>query len=477
VSEPFTAAVAANRFGLGARPGELAQIGAQPRDWLRAQLNGPPPLLVDGELRSSAETLSGALEIRRESRVAKREKAAPVSQAAPETATQANALAAVAKVGQLYRPAYVAESAARLRAAVVTQRPFVERLVGFWTNHFALSVDKRQVLGVAGAFEREAIRPNVMRYFADLLLAAEQHPAMLLYLDNHLSVGPNSQAARALQRRQVQRRVGINENLARETLELHTLGVGGGYTQKDVTTFAEVLTGWSIGGDGPRAQPREAGCFVFRPELHEPGDRMVLGRRYPDGGLDQGVAVLRDLAAAKATAYFLATKLVRHFVADEPPLTAVARVARAWLDSKGYLPAVYRALIEAPEAWKEPLSKFKTPNDYVVSTYRGLGLPVDQGRLNAGALEQLGQRTYSPGSPAGWPDRGADWDGASALFRRIEWADAVGQRVGSRRDAAELAPLLLGGNLRSATRTAIARATSGAQAITLLLAAPEFMRR
>ncbi len=216
---------------------------------------------------------------------------------------------------------------------------------------------------------------------------------------------------------------------------------------------------------------------MFRPQLHEPGAKVVLGKRYPDGGIDQGEAVLRDIAAKPATARFIATKLARHFISDEPPTKAIERLSHAFLTSGGDLPTLYRALIALQEAWAEPLSKYKTPSDYIVSTFRGLELPVANGRVSLGSFEVMGQRTYSPGSPAGWPDRGDDWNGASALMKRIEWADAVGQRVGNKRNAAELAPQLLGETLTANTRTAVARAASGPQALTLLLAAPEFMRR
>jgi uncharacterized protein (DUF1800 family) len=216
---------------------------------------------------------------------------------------------------------------------------------------------------------------------------------------------------------------------------------------------------------------------VFRAEFHEPGAKVVLNTRYADDGVGQGTAVLRDLARQQATARFIATKLVRHFVADEPPPAAVGRVAGAFTASEGDLPTVYRALLDARDSWALPLAKFKTPSDYIVSAYRGLSLPVEAGKGPLVPFELLGQRTWSPGSPAGWPDRSADWDGASALLKRIEWANAVGGRVGSRRDAAELAPQMLGTNLSDATRTAVARAASASQALTLLMAAPEFMRR
>ena len=467
--QTIAAIIAANRFGLGARPGELALIGGDAREWLRAQLQAPAPVLTAPELRPSWQILAQALDLRREIQAQRRVGAAGGA---------ANGVGdpAQKRLPQLLRPVYATEVTARVQHAVATERPFLERLTQFWTNHFALSIDKQFLAGLAGSFEREAIRPHVLGSFTDMLLAVETLPAMQLYLDNYLSVGPNSQAAQRRARRQAAR-IGINENLAREILELHTLGVAGGYSQQDVTTFAEVISGWSIGGAGARFGGGEPGRFVFRPELHEPGAKVVLGRRYPDEGFGQGVAVLRDLARERATAHFIATKLARHFIEDEPPPEAVARLTDAWLRSGGDLPGVYAALIEAREAWRQPLAKYKTPADYVVSSFRGLALPVEADHAPPAAFELLGQRTWSPGAPAGWPDRSADWDGASALMKRIQWADAVGARLGNRRDALQLAPQLLGANLTGATRQAITHAASAAQALTLLLAAPEFMRR
>ena len=448
-------AIAANRFGLGARPGDLAQLAPDPRGWLAGQLRGAPPRILDPTLRGSAEILAESVEIVRERR--------------------ADAGAAV-KLGELYRPTYVAEATARLRAAVASDRPFIERLTQFWTNHFAVSVDKFKVLGVAGAFEREAIRPNVLGTFSDLTLAVEQHPAMLLYLDNETSIGPGSPLALRVARRRPDARLGINENLAREIMELHTLGVNGGYTQADVTTFAKVISGWSIGGGQGRLASGAPGRFIFRPEFHEPGPQVILGTRYEQPGIEQGEAVLRALSLHPATARHIATKLTRHFVSDDPPPAVVERLTHAFMASGGDLPSVYRALIHSPESWGEPLVKYKTPSDYVISSFRGLGLPVE-GRGALAGLELLGQRTYSPGSPAGWPDGASDWDGASALLKRIEWAERLGERLAARLDARELAAQLLGGTLGEGTRTAIARAASAAQALTLLLASPEFLRR
>jgi uncharacterized protein (DUF1800 family) len=464
VDTALNAAIAANRFGLGARPAELARIGADAHDWLAAQLAGGAPQLRGTNLRASADILSQALELRRERRDARAE------------AVARNA-AVVMKVAQLYRPVYVAETTARIGEALTTERPFLEHLTYFWTNHFAVSVDQVAVFGLAGSFEREAIRPHVLGNFTELLLASTQHPAMLLYLDNQISIGPNSQLAQRAARRGGERRFGINENLAREILELQTLGVSGGYTQADVTSFAKVITGWSIGANFGRFAGGTPGQFVFREQMHEPGAQSVLGKRYAEGGMEQGVAVLRDLVRHPATAQFVATKLARHFIADEPPRTAVDALARAFHDSSGDLLRVYRALIGCKESWAQALAKFKTPGEYIISSLRGLDVPVQYADKARASFALLGQRIYSPGSPAGWPDRSADWDGASAIMKRIEWADALGQKLGAHRDAAQLAPQWLGGAMSAATHTSISRAASASQALTLLLTAPEFMRR
>jgi uncharacterized protein (DUF1800 family) len=464
-----TAAIAANRFGLGARPGELDGL-SDPPAWLLRQLQGAPPVLSGEGLRPSSETLARAIELRRERK-------------AMRSAGDDDRVAAALKLPTIYRPVYIDEAFARLSFSVNTDRPFLERLTQFWSNHFAVSVDKLLVLGLAGAMEREAIRPQVTGRFTDMLLAVEKHPAMLLYLDNAASIGPNSRAGKLVGRRGKGRKADINENLAREILELHTLGVDGGYTQADVTTFAMALSGWSIGGQdlgrrltrliGDNGRPGE---FFFREAFHEPGTRKLLGRSYGEDGVEQGEAVLKDLALRRETARHVTTKLARHFIADQPPQEVIERMTGAWLDSRAHLPTVYRAMIESAQAWETPLAKYKTPADYIYSAYRGLAIPLREKRRALQAFENLGQRALSPGSPAGWPDTSADWDGSSALLKRIAWADVTAQRL-EQRNARELAPQLLGGTLSEDTAKAIARAESGAQALTLLLAAPEFMRR
>src|SRR5262245_14115172 len=281
-SSPLAAAIAANRFGLGAKPGELAVVVNDPRGWLLRQLEGTPPILVDQDLQPSSEVLKKAIQLRRE--------LGEIRKGAKEDgAGSARSAAAALKFAMNSRPVYIGEAVARLSHAVSTDRPFLERLTHFWSNHFAVSVDKVAVLGLAGAMEREAIRPNVTGSFTRLLLAVEKHPAMLLYLDNQASIGPNSRAAGLLEKRGKSggRKLDINENLAREILELHTLGVDGGYTQADVTTFAKAITGWSIGGESQGRRLERLGIetgtpgeFFFREELHEPGAKRLLGRSY-----------------------------------------------------------------------------------------------------------------------------------------------------------------------------------------------------
>ncbi len=479
----LAAAIAVNRFGLGAKPGELDKVGTSARDWLMAQLKGKPPVLAGASLEPASKTLGQVLELRQEQIEQRREKRTDAKSGSDADSALKNA---ALKLGAIYRPVYLAETVARFTHAVTTDRPFLERLTQFWTNHFAVSVDKNVVLGLAGAMEREAIRPRVTGNFADLLLAVEKHPAMLLYLDNATSIGPDSKAARFVARRGKgnNRKVDINENLAREILELHTLGVNGGYTQTDVTTFAKAISGWSIGGqeNGRRFAKLGAGTgtpgeFFFREPFHEPGAKTLLGKSYSQDGLRQGEAILRDLANRPATARHISTKLARHFIADDPPPAVVERLTKVWLDSRGNLMKVYEALVESPEAWEKPFAKFKTPADYIYSSYRALAIPVPEGRRALVPFETLGQRNLNPGSPAGWPDTSADWDGPSALLKRIAWADVVAQRLGNGRNARELGPQWLGVTLTGETATAIARAESGSQALTLLLSSPEFMRR
>jgi uncharacterized protein (DUF1800 family) len=476
-SNDTPAAIATSRFGLGARPGELGRAAPDPRGWLLAQLarDAHAPAELDG-LAAGAVVLGQFLAARDEQREARRERGRDGSGAEP-------AKPLVNKVREIVLPHYLAQAAARTRIALASAAPFRERLVQFWTNHFAVSVDKPICLGTAGALENEAIRPRVCGRFPDLLLAVETHPAMITYLDNQQSVGPNSELGARVNRHRLfatdapKGKTGLNENLAREILELHTLGVDGGYTQADVTGFAAVLTGWSIGGGNGRLAQGAPGTFQFRAALHEPGTKTVLGRRYTEAGFRQGEAVLADLATHPSTARHLAVKLARHFVADEPPPALVERLTQAYRASDGDLPAVYAALVGWDGAWAPAPQKFKTPVEFVYSALRAVGvLPQEPKALLAG-FEVLGQRHYSPGSPAGWPDRAQDWDGADALMKRIEWSVALADRVGESHSALATLEATLGPLAGEHTRTALAHAASGSQALALYFMSPEFQRR
>jgi uncharacterized protein (DUF1800 family) len=457
-----SAAIALNRFGLGARPGDAPP--ADPRRWLLDQFPRyePVPAAWAAQPRTGAQVVQYLAEQRAFRGEADAQKKVAAQQA----------------FRQESRDQYVAAAAARVASALQTSTPFVERLVHFWSNHFAVSVDKVVVVGLAGAFEADAIRPHVLGRFEDMLLAAVRHPAMLLYLDQANSIGPGSPAGRRSALRDEGRKRGLNENLAREILELHTLGVRSGYTQADVTEFARALTGWSVPG-GPDAREPVAGegAFMFRPQIHEPGARTLLGRTYPQEGEAQARAILHDLAVSPATARHIATKLARHFVADEPPPPLVDRLAQAFLDSGGDLLRVYRVLVESREAWQAGTPKFKSPWDWAVSSLRGLGRS-DMPPLQVAALmNQLAQPIWRPGSPAGYDDVAAAWAAPDALLRRVEVAQRIASQSGDRLDARELAPRLLPGTLSDATATAIARAESPGSALALLLVSPEFMRR
>jgi uncharacterized protein (DUF1800 family) len=359
---------------------------------------------------------------------------------------------------------YLEEAKARYDAALASETGFVERLVWFWSNHFCVSADKGPVRSLCGAFEREAIRPHVTGTFADMLIAVETHPAMLHYLDNARSMGPNSRAGQ-------RRGKGINENLAREILELHTVGVRTGYSQDDVTNFAKVITGWSV---VPPKQER-GGEFVFNRNLHEPGPERVMGRDYPDNGIEQGRAVLTALAKNPATAKHIATKLVRHFVADEPPPALVALLTKRYLDSGGNLKELAKALVTAPEAWDAPRSKMKMPSQWLVDSLRVLDMTPDNVRPLIQAQVLLGEPLWRPPAPNGFSDDSAAW--MDGLPQRLDLANRMARLSGAQADPEAVAQRAFGSLMSAETRQTLARAESRPQAIALLLMTPEFQRR
>jgi uncharacterized protein (DUF1800 family) len=379
------------------------------------------------------------------------------------------------------RRVLVQDIAVRVNLAVASPTPFAERLVHFWSNHFSVSVGKPGTQFEAGPHEFTAIRPHVLGRFSDMLKAAVLHPAMLIYLDQFQSIGPGAPFAQRGGRRggdQPERPRGLNENLAREVLELHTLGVDGGYSQADVTELARALTGWTvpgIGRVGRFAEDQPSGA-AFVGLVHEPGARRVLGRSYPEGGARQAMAILEDLAAHPATARHIATKFARHFAGDTPPPALVARLEADFLRTGGDLASLARVLIEAPEAWTPEPVKFRTPFEWLIASLRLAGVRNLPPQRIVGALTELGQVPWRASSPAGYDDIAASWAGPDALVRRVELAERIASNVPADNvlDRAEAA---FPGALSDATRTQLKRAESGRQALALLLVSPEMMRR
>ena len=471
-------AIAANRFGLGARPGEL-DLGGDARQRLVEQVSDPHAFVLDDPSLPTGAQAVKALAVYREDRRERRQarqgaEASPEPRAAPMAgeAPMSDDVAAIIRPLRQLNQLSQADMQARMGRALTTETGFAERLVWFWANHFTVAASKAATIPFPGPFEREAIRPHLAGSFEDLLVAGVRHPGMLLYLDQAQSVGPNSLAGR-------RRDAGLNENLAREILELHTLGVHGGYGQADVAEFAKALTGWTFAVERTRRFVRGAveGEFMFLALAHEPGARTVLGKTYPEGGEGQARAILADLARHPATARHVATKLARHFTADEPPPAVVARLEKTFLKTGGDLPSLHRALVESPEAWAPQPAKFKTPHEFIVSALRLNGVESLPGRQVQLATNLLGQPIFRAPSPAGWPDAAASWAGPDALMKRLEWTQALAGRLQVKTPPDRLAAQGLGPQLTQACITAVRRAQSPAQGLVLALMSPDFQRR
>lgn len=448
--------LAVMRFGLGPKPGEIAALAGDPRAALLAMterseaalIRNPPIPDPYREMTVCYEWLAKRRELVR-------------SGVNPQT------LEGRKRIGpQCFRAAYDHECAARFAHAVATDAPLVERLVQFWSNHFSISAKKRnQIELLAGDYERTAIRPHVLGHFRDMLGAVVSHPAMLIYLDNQNSTGPNSPLGRDRQR-------GLNENLARELLELHTLGADGGYFQEDVTNVSRILTGWST---TPRGHERPQ-AFRFVERQHEPGTWTVLGRAFPDEGQAQGEAVLDMLAAHSATARNVARRITRHFVAESPPPALVDKLEHVFRETDGDLAELARALVRSDEAWTQERVKLLPPYDFVIASLRATGVETPDRGLTR-VLDKLGQPVWAPPSPEGWPDEDGAWALPDALLERIDWASTLAKRVPPGPDASELAEAVLGPALDTHTRQMIARAESREQGLVLLLMSSQMQRR
>jgi uncharacterized protein (DUF1800 family) len=522
-----SALVALNRFGFGARggaSGDLVNAASDPRGFVKAELNRPNGVLLEMPGLQLTPALAEAVfayqaEVKAARDAAAKAGASPseANPAPPQPATDAkaprrnlslnsvamelsakepgmkppdsgnanpamaateamqpnsiqpNATKPPAQPLNIIQKTYRAEALARLQRAIIADCGFTERLVAFWSNHFCISANKGELARMwAGSFEREAIRPHVLGRFADMLKAVEQHPAMLFFLDNQESLGPDSRAGQ-------NRKRGLNENLAREIMELHTLGVDGGYSQDDVTSLARIITGWTFAGR--QGQLGAPGSFAFNANAHQPGPQALLGKVYENSGVAQGEAALADIARHPSTAKFIATKFVRHFVADDPPPALVARLQDVFRKSDGDLRAMTLALVDSDEAWQAPLTKVRSPYEFLVATGRLLArIPEDPG-LYLGGLNQLGQPLWSPAGPNGFPDSNAAWAAPEGMKLRLDISAQVASRLGANIDPRDLLEFAAADAASPETRRTIERAESRQQALALLLMSPEFQRR
>lgn len=475
-------AIAMNRFGLGVRKDQKMIV--DPKRYLWSQLeNYDPNHPIITAMPKRAAIAAAYAEYNEKSKAnqsLRAQKNSAIDDAKIEAADQSR------KDGrQKIRAIYADAVKARLDIAVQSENDFAEHLVHFWANHFAISVDNIRVIGFAGDYEFTAIRPHILGSFKNMLVAAITHPAMLLYLDQAQSIGPNSIFAQSRNKRRnkKQKATGLNENLAREILELYSLGVRSGYDQNDVSELARALTGLTIGGLARGSinrliQDKPAGDTIFVDIMHEPGKRQIMGRQY-DAGKNQIADILSDLALHPATAHHIATKLARHFIKN-PSDAIIAQLKDEFLKSGGNLSALYKIIIESPSVWPKiwdsTEAKFKSPWAWTLSAMRGLGIDILPGNgREVQYFKQLGQPVWQPGSPAGYDDQDMAWLGGSALLRRSEFAARmVRQSVIS--DPRILARELLPSVISPHTMEMISRAESPEQGLTLLLLSPEFLR-
>jgi len=458
------ASIATNRFGLGAKPSELKAASKNPKSWLISQLNVTPPVRFNSQLPHSSE-ISQKLNEYRLAKKANKKK----SQQNPMLDQQSPMLTKQKKENNYNRKILRQLSSDALVQSITSDNSLNWRLFDFFSNHFSVSSSGPVMAALSPTLEREAIAPNLLGQFEQMLIAVEKHPAMLIYLNNEKSIGPNSRMGKNSRKNNKGR--GLNENLAREILELHTLGVAGGYQQKDVLELAKAITGWSVARPG---KDKDSG-FKFRSYGHEPGDRRILGKSYKNNGVKQGEQMLIDLARHPSTATYICSKLAQHFICDKPPQSLIDKLTARWHVSQGNIKAVMIELIQATESWHEQSQKFKTPREYVVSTLRMLGIKKFENKYLLGSLQALGQMPFNAGSPAGYSDQQHDWDGSSALMAKIEWSSMVASR--KKVNVEKVMKYSFADTLTDSSYRSIIRAESQSQALTLLLMSPEFLRR
>ena len=444
---------AVRRFGLGASPHELAAI-VDPQSWLSRQIGDRHAARMPASNSSMQELVALFDETR-----------------AARQSGDENAIKAAQRKA---RDLLLDELLLALQHRIHSPTPFVERLVAFWSNHLCVSLAAKPNMGALAAwYERDAIRPHVLGRYEDMVLASAQHPAMLTYLDNAASIGPRSRGAQRAQSRGRNR--GLNENYARELLELHTLGVEGPYGQQDVEQLARILTGWTLrgmrGGD-----PQQEPGYVFRPQLHEPGSKTLLGKRYPETGETEGIEAIRDLCRHPATAHFIADKLARHFINDRPPTSAVERIAEVFASTQGDLREIARTLIDLEEAWDTDSAKFRSPQDWIVAVLR-IAPPPEIQRPVAAAMRQLRHPVWAPPSPKGFGDTLADWADPDSLMNRAELARQLARHLKRAGWQAKELLSLVPESRHSELRAVLGGDLSSRDQVALLVGGPAFQWR
>ncbi len=480
------AAHALNRLVYGPCPADAAAItrlGAGPwlDQFLAEQLEPrrlAPPAALSERLAGlelfkldQAELLGRYREAVKSAREAKRAMAA----GKPADADAANA------VREQIKPLVGQAATARLARALQSPAQLEEVLVEFWFNHFNIFAGKGPVSVLVGDYEARAIRPHVLGRFRDMLGATAKHPAMLHYLDNDQSVVNGYEPPRAARRFMADKpalkaraATGLNENYARELMELHTLGVDGGYTQRDVTELARILTGWGV--DQRKALTGGHGdLFHFDANKHDRGDKTWLGQSIAGGGQIEGERALDVLASHPATARHIAAKFAQAFVADAPPASLVAKLADSFKASGGDLRALTRTLIQSDEFWSREAvgAKFKTPYQYLISSLRAVDAPLNQPALLLQSLAQAGQPLFGAATPDGYKNTAAAWRNPEALTQRVQLATTL---AGRNPVKAEALLATLGASVSEATRKTLAAEPPGQQ-VALLLASPDFMKR
>ncbi|WP_454918914.1 DUF1800 domain-containing protein [Xanthobacter sediminis] len=473
MSTSHPSAIAAGRFGLGPRPSG-DQPGGDARERVEAEIGVSAMSGLDPRLPTGAENMRRWV-VERNARKARSMQLAATARPTPADGAMVPpspppppVAPAVAQDGALL-PRWVRpgdELRARLRRTLVRQEALPERLTLFWADYFTVAATKGAIGPLVGPFEREALRPHVFAPFRVLLSQVVHHPAMLLYLDNDRSFGPNSRTGLA-------KNMGLNENLAREILELHTLGSTGGYTQQDVTTFAAVLSGWRM-----VVNPKTEACgqVVFDAARHEPGQRTILGKTYPDVGAEQLALVLDDLARHPSTARHVATRMCRSFISEAPPPPLVARMAEAFRRTDGDLGEVVRVMVRSDEAWSAPARKVRPPAELVYVVARLLNAVPNRPAVEA-AVAAMGQPYFGATSPKGWPDEDNAWATADGIKTRLDWARSIAAQFHPHADVRQLMDGPLDGLVGDETRTAVLQAESQEQALTLLIMSPEMQRR